>query len=350
MPDKPETLEETQARLARIDQGAAMPPAVSVPIPTVSGSPGTPYGPSAPGVPDPAELGGVGDFGTAPTRPDPYAASTLEPPALAAPIVTTRRPMNIVAIAAGVVALVVVAGVVAYNAFDYSDPSGSGDPGEEPEYSQEWQEFPGISYIDPAEALDQPSYEQVVAQSEALLTDYRDSLTAEFGLVWSQTYDGYNGVESNGYGGDSMLYYYDTGSWQGQVKLDDSAARERVFEIFGELAAANGGDDVLLRNDIYADDDDEAKEQFGATELDAQALWSFFGDFPALADGYLSSEVIDRNIPIDASFTGDYFFDYDESSDTFFVTVYGYAGGLLKEADRAAYEEALVPYNGDYEP
>ena len=44
--DKPETLEETQARLARVQQGAALPPPVSSPIPSVSGAPASPYGPA----------------------------------------------------------------------------------------------------------------------------------------------------------------------------------------------------------------------------------------------------------------------------------------------------------------
>ena len=74
MPDKPETLEETQARLARVQQGAALPPAVSVPIPSVSGPPASPYGPSAPGMTNPAEITGTTPFGTAAQRPDPYAA------------------------------------------------------------------------------------------------------------------------------------------------------------------------------------------------------------------------------------------------------------------------------------
>ena len=60
--------------------------------------------------------------------------------------------------------------------------------------------------------------------------------------------------------------------------------------------------------------------------------------------------MFDRNIPVDDSFNGDYMFTYDESSDTLYVTVYGYAGALLKEADRDAFEAALEPYHGDYEP
>jgi hypothetical protein len=347
--DKPETLEETQARLARMQPGSALPPSVSSPIPTVPGAPATPYGPSVPGAADLGELGGVGEFGTAPTRPDPYAGSPFAAPAPAPP--TTRRPASIVAIALGAVAVVAIGGVTAYNAFTGGSPSpyepaGGGDP----EYSEEWQTFPGVSYVDPTETLAQPSYEEVVAGTDELLTEYRDALTEEFGFAWSQRYETYTGLESNGYGGDSMLYYYDSGSWQGQVRLDDPAARERIFQIFSELSASNGGEGVLLRNDLYSDDAETSRAEFGAAELANQALWSYFDAFPGLAGGYLSVDVMDRSIPVDDAFDGDYMFTYDESTDTLYVAINGFAGALLKEGDRAAFETALEPYHGDYEP
>ena len=361
MADKPETLEETQARLARVKQGPSLPPPpVSVPIPPVSVAPGTPYGPGSPPAPapvPPAELGGAGTIGTEPVRPDPYAESHIAPPGLATPVVTTRRPMNVVAIGFAVVALVVIAGVVAFNALQYSDSSNSAesgdDPlvtGDEPEYSEEWQNFPGVSWSDPELTLDQASYEEVATKTDALITEYRDALTAEFGIVWSQTYESHEGLEGNGYGGDSMLYYYDPGTWEGQVRLDDPGARERMFEIFGELTAAYGGDGALLRNEIYSDDPAAAREEFGAEQLEDQALWSFFDSFPDLADSYLWGDVIDRSIPVDDSFTGDYLFTDEGSSGTLYITVTGFTSALLKEGDRDAFEAALEPYHGDYEP
>ena len=352
MPDKPETLEETQARLARVQQGDALPPAVSVPIPSVSGPPGSPYGPGAPGVANPAEIGGTTPFGTAAQRPDPYAVDSFAPaqlqPVHPPALVGSNRPIKVAAIVAGAVGLVVVAGVVAYNVFSYDTPTFPTT--DEPEYSEEWQEFPGVSYADPSETLAQPSYEEVVAGIDTLLTQYRDELTAKYGFTWSQQYEGYSDLAGNGYGGDSMLYYVDTGTWQGQVQLNDPTARQGAFDIFSQLAASNGGDGVLLRNELYADDAELSRSEFGADQLADQALWSFFDSFPALADGYLSSDVFDRSIPVDDTFTGDYMFTYDESSDTLYVTVYGYADALLKEGDRDAFEAALEPYNGDYEP
>jgi hypothetical protein len=168
--------------------------------------------------------------------------------------------------------------------------------------------------------------------------------------VWALRYESYTGVESNGYGGDSMLHYYDSGDWQGQAKVDDPAARQRILDLFIELSAANGGEGVLLRNDLYSDDPDSSRVQFGAADLDDQALWSYFDSFPSIAYGYLNVDVIDRTLPVDAGFDGDYMFTYDESTDTLYVTVNGFVGALLKDADRDAFETALEPYHGDYEP
>jgi hypothetical protein len=361
--DKPETLEETQARLARMQQtpaqphgGAGMPdanpPAVSSPVPEVAGQPATPYGPSAAGG-DPAHPGGATPWGTAQTRPDPYAGAAA--PAWAAPTAApTGAPKSRLAgvlIGIGVVVFLVIGGVVAYGAFSLSSPS---DPFGDGEYSEEWVQFPGVAWSHPDEVLAQPSYEEVVAESDALVSEYREALTAEFGLTWTEQYESYSGLESNGYGGDSMLYYYDSGTWLGQVRMDDPAARERAFELFTQLALAHGGDGVLLRNEVYADDPEMSTSEFGAAEPENQALWSFFDSFPSLAGGYLSVDLMDRTIPVDASFDGDYMFSYEESytesSDTFFISISCYSGPLLKEGDREAFEKALEPYNGDYEP
>jgi hypothetical protein len=248
----------------------------------------------------------------------------------------------------------VVGGVVAYGAFTLSARDDPNDPLTEPEYSEEWQNFPGVSYVHPDEVLAQPSYEEVAGKADALIAEYRDALTEELGVEWVLQYEPFTGVESNGYGGDSMLYYYDSGTWLGQVQLNDPAARQTALDIFTDLATANGGDGVLLHNDFYVDDPALSESDFGATEVENQPLWSFFDSFSSLAGGYVSVDVMDQNIPPAASFDGDYMFSYEEiyneTTGAIFFSISCYSGPLLKDGDRAAFEEALEPYNGDYEP
>nr|MDQ2698724.1 hypothetical protein [Actinomycetota bacterium] len=318
------------------------------------GAPVSPYGPAAghPGaggeLPPAYHPAGAADAGVAGlARPNPYAASTFQGGVASTAAHTSRRPIAVVAIALGAVAVMLVAAITVYNAFNGARP-GPIDPGGV--FSEEWETFPGVSWADPDDILRQPSYEDAVAETDRLLGEYRDQLSEEFGLVWTMQYESYTGLESNGYGGDSMLYYYDSGSWQGQARVDDPGARARILELFTELSAANGGDGVLLRNDLYSDDPETSLVEFGAAELDDQALWSFFDAFDSLAGGYLSVDVLDRNLPVDDTFDGDWMFTFDESTNTLYVTLSGFIGALLKEGDRAEFEEALEPYHGDYEP
>ena len=242
----------------------------------------------------------------------------------------------------------VAAGVVAYNAFSY-DPPTLPTAGE-PEYSEEWQEFPGVSYADPGETLAQPSYEEVVAGIDTLITEYRDELTAKYGFTWSQEYEGYSDLAGNGYGGDSMLYYVDTGTWQGQVQLTTLEHVSAPSTSSANCPQRTAATACCCATSSTPTTPSKSRSEFGAEQFADQALWSFFDSFPSLADGYLSSDVFDRSIPVDDSFNGDYMFTFDESSDTLFVTVYGYADALLKQGDREAFEAALEPYHGDYEP
>lgn len=324
MATEPETLEQTQARLAAVAAAQAR----------------TPYGPAAGSPPRPAPPEPTGP------RPDPYSHIARVQPSAAPPGKRPGKPRSAKAAGiAGVTSLVVAGGLVATSLFALGGTTGPASP----EYSDEWVQFPGVSWVDPEDTLQQASYEEVVAGTEEFITQFRDALTAELGLTWSQQFASYTGVEPNGYGGDSMLVHYGSGVWQGEVTLSDPNARQRVLDVFTSLAAEFGGEGVLLRNEFYDEEPDAATKQFGDPTLQRQALWSFFDSFPSLAGVYLSVDVLDRSIPVDDSFTGDYRFTV-ESTDTFFVTIEAYTSALLKEADRAAFEEALEPYGGDYTP
>lgn len=329
MADEQETLAQTQARLAKVGQD----------IPQT-----TPYGPAS--VEQDARLDQLAAVPAEPAvqRPDPYASGSRQRGAAPSGGVSHAPPIFLLIL--GVVVFACIGAVVGYFAFTSDTPQGN-DP--TTEYSEQWQSFPGVSYVDPTVTLEQPSYEQVVAATEAMASQYRDALTTEFGVVWTQNYEPYSGLEDNGYGSDSMLHYYDTGAWQASMKLDDAEARERILELFTEITATDG-EGVVLVNELYSDDDALSESQFGAAGSGDQALWSFFDSFPALANLYLSSDVYDSAVPVDPSFTGASNLILEESGDTLYVTVSGYVGALLKEADRAAFIAALEPFGGDFTP
>lgn len=215
----------------------------------------------------------------------------------------------------------------------------------------QWVGYPGSAYADDDDVLAADSMETVVANSDAMLAEYRDALTDEFGFTWTQVFDQTLEHDKNGYGGDSMLYFYDSGSWQGEVVLDDPAARQAVQDAFKRITTEYGGIEFSVWNDLLDGDEAGTVAELGGSTKQTQALWSFRNSTGLGAAGlYVSSQVYDRNIPVDDSFDGDYVFVKPSDSSTLLVTVFSSASALLAEADRDTYIEAIAPYGGKTKP
>jgi hypothetical protein len=286
----PETLEETQARLAALSA--------------------SPYGP-------------------APTVAD------------AAPAPQGRRSTGrllAIGLTIGLLAVgVTVAAVLVFAAVD-SDVA-------EPVATGPWEDYPGSAFRDVDEVLASPSMESVTAQGDAFVTELRAALTARFGLRWTTLYDAELERDINGYGGESLLYAYDSGLWQGSARVDDPQARAQVEALFRELALIAGVDEPYALND-YSEGADEAvtQEQFGAATKPKQPLWTLYGDAPD-STLTLTVDVYDANLPAHSSFDGTWRFDL-VPGDTLYVTIDAYAYALLAEADREQLLRLLEPFEG----
>lgn len=330
-----ETLEETQRRLANLASSAASPwvnrPSTAVAAP-----------PSAPPVPlpvrPPVDRDAAAPAPEIPTPP-PYVGARALPtpgvPSATPPAFSGRRRILVPVAIAGTLAVLGVAiavGVAGTAVRPIVDPI--------------WIEYPGNAYADPAVVLASDSKEAVVADAEAFLGTYREELTAELGIVWDQTWEGSLDYGSNYYDGESMLWDYSSGEWQGSVRLTDPGARERVARIFERLTAEFGASDYRFNNAIYSDDAAQSEEQFGAAELADQAVWSFTGSGDESRSQFrIASRAWDRSLPTDDTFTGDVWFNPEQAgSDTFVITVSLWSNDLLAESDRAEFIERLQPY------
>jgi hypothetical protein len=211
-----------------------------------------------------------------------------------------------------------------------------------------WIDYPGNAYAEPAQVLAGDSKEVVVADAEDFLEAYRAELTAELGLEWSETWQGSLEYGSNYYSGESLLWDYNSAEWQGSVQLDDPTARARVAEIFARVSAQFGASDYRLNNDIHLDDAAQSEKQFGATNLDDQAVWSFISSGDQSREQLrIAGRAWDRSLPSAATFTGDVWFNEEAvGSDTFVVVVSLWSYDLLAEVDRADFIDALKPYEG----
>ena len=290
MSDEPETLEETQARLSRVTAGAARGQA------------------SAP------------QNGT----PDPYPAPA-----------STRSPRR-----RGIIVVVGLVAVVAAGsgAAIYAATSSAA--------AAHWADYPGTAYRDSDEALNGDSLETVMANGSGAIEQFQQQMTDEFGMQWETIYDETLDRDYNYYGGESMLYFWDTGLLQGKASVNDPAARQAIVDAFQRAATAGGADDFSLWNELLEPGDPFTLEQYGLGEKADQAHWS--GNGHDDTNGMVFSlDVLDLTIPVGDTFAGADSFYIDEGDPaTIYVTVFASAPALLAEADRAEFIERLKPYAG----
>lgn len=214
----------------------------------------------------------------------------------------------------------------------------------------DWVNFPGSAYRDDAEVLAGASAEEIRDTGDAIINDYRDELSDELGFTWTQEYDGTFERDLNGYGEESMLYYYESGSWLGEASATTPQARQQIMDAFERITAQYGIDDFYRANDVY--DPPESISSFGAEKVEDQALWRFSsrGDH-ATVPLRVGSSSWDRTIPTDSSFTdASGFYLEDGANGKLYVVVNAYAYALLGENDRDAFVEAMKPYEGLTKP
>lgn len=210
--------------------------------------------------------------------------------------------------------------------------------------SPDWTAYPGSSYRTVDEVLAGDSLETVKANGDAFVAEYMQELTDTFGVTWTQRTAPFLGSDINGYGGDSMLTFYTGGEWQGSVTLDDPTARQRISDIFERLAYEHLAIDVYAKNDITSVG---KEEQYGAADKADQAAWELVGSGSDTHNIRFRSVVYDRTLPTDPTFEGAPFILIEEGdSNTLFVYVVVNSYALLAEADRDAFIEALEPYDG----
>jgi hypothetical protein len=354
LPEKPraETLEETYQRLS-------------------------PYGSHPDGVPRPPEpptqlVGSAAaadaepvDQGAPPPPPRvPKAPRTRRAARAARTATVPRAPANATAKVVIVVAIVVsfcsvlVLGLAGFALVSSVNASRTNDeqietvgPDPDPAVVDEWTTYPGNAYNDSDDVLAAPSMEKVVEQSRAFVEEYKTALTTEFGIDWDEKYEEYLEQGSNNYGGDSLLYDYNSPEWQGSVVLDDPGARERISDIFSDLAVKYGASDDWLSNELYDDDADASKSQFGAEYLRDQPLWTSYAVEAISDETSFSTRVFDTNLTRDPSFEGDIWFELGEvPSGSLVVTISAASYALLADADRDEFIDRLGDYDEARKP
>lgn len=212
----------------------------------------------------------------------------------------------------------------------------------------DWTAYPGSDFRTVDEVLAADSLETIAAESDAFTEEYKNALTDEFGITWTERTPPAVNPDVNGYGGDSMLYSYSGGEWQGAVTMDDPAARERIYDLFEQLAYAHLATDVFTWNDYTSVG---KVDQYGAAEKADQVVWELIGSGSDTHPVRFTSVLYDRSLPADPTFGGTTWIRIEEGdTNTFFVYLFAHSYALLAEADREAFIEAVEPYAGHTPP
>ena len=263
------------------------------------------------------------------------ARLALSPQDAPAPAPRRRRPRALVAALAVLVVGAAGAGVALYSA---TGPA------------LDWSQYPGTAYRDEADALAGDSMEVVVETNTAAIDEFRQALTDEFGMTFTEIYDETLDHDYNYYGGQSMLYFWNSALLQGEAITTDPDARQKIQDSLEGITARAGGDDFYAWNDLIEAGDEFTQERYGLGEKIDQAHWELRDHDERNGVVYIA-EVFDRRVPVGDTFTGDSSFEISpDNPNTLFVSIFASAPGLLSESDRAEFIERVKPYEGATKP
>jgi|GEM_PF-1176893 len=208
-----------------------------------------------------------------------------------------------------VAALSGLAPVVAVAAYTFDDLRGvvtTQTDADGREHTVHWRDYPGIAGLDAEEVLAGPSLEEGIALGDALVTEMRDAVTAEFGSTWAGSpREPVIVTAENHFGGMSLLRVVNARDWSADLSTPSASIDPHgVARILNEVAARFG---------------------FGATALETEPGSGVrFGMLEGPVGQWVSVSLEQSSLSI----------------------MYG-ANGLLAEADRAEFVERLEPF-ADY--
>ena len=217
-----------------------------------------------------------------------------------------------------------------------------------PPSSPDWSSYPGSAYRDSAEVLAGQTVEEVSADAQSRLEAIREALTDELGITWTQVYDETQARDLNYYGGESLLYIWDSGTWRGEVATSDPDARQKVEALFASFVAE--GNDYSAWNDLVPAGDALTLEQYGLGDKSSQALWSLTSH-DARNNVSFSLDVYDSTVPVGETFVGaDQFSIPEGDTNTLYISLFANGQALLSDADLAEFQRLLQPYVGQDKP
>lgn len=208
--------------------------------------------------------------------------------------------------------------------------------------------FPGIKGMSESEILAQPSVEEVRAQSEEILAEIRDRLTAAYGYTWTQVGDENLRPERNGYGGESMLVNYTSAPWMTNEPIQDYNRKLEVMGVVEDVITEYGFYEMYSFNDPNSSSlDDSIREKFyGSTDPKTQNTWEWYTDnYPDPLRFY--AVLYDLSHDDTGSFLGEREAQQGRTGEPLEgLQIYFLAPALLSEEDVDEFQEKMTEYPG----
>lgn len=208
-----------------------------------------------------------------------------------------------------------------------------------------WEAFPGIRGTRSSDVLSQPSLEEVRAASEAMLAEIRAELTARYGYTWVRADPEGIRPERNGYGGESMLKEFWSASWTTVEPIRDEARKREVLDVIDTVIARHGFWGLIGFNEPSSGIDPSLIEKlYGSADPSQQPVWEWFSDdYP----GPMRFYTVITDLSLDT--TGEFRAAREgqragSTAPLEGIEILVIAREVLREADRAAFEDALKPY------
>ncbi|KUF05887.1 hypothetical protein [Leucobacter sp. G161] len=192
-----------------------------------------------------------------------------------------------------------------------------------------WREFPGHGTTDPQAVLDGPTVETGEARSELLLAEARAALSERFGGDWTLEAHGGEPSEwhatSNGYGGDSLLYTFNSPSSELEVRVP----RDEWPEV---IAIVEG---VVVSQGLTERSDADLDPPYDATHR--STTFSHGGEFldVTVSDSTLDAAALAETEKCGGPVAG--------------ISLF-YGVSAIHEADRAEFERRVQPFLGQAHP
>lgn len=209
--------------------------------------------------------------------------------------------------------------------------------------------YPGIKDIDPQDALTQQSVEEIQAASEGLFAEIRDRITEEFGYEWVRVGDEDFRPERNGYGGESMLVEYTSAGWATTEPIQDYSVKLAVMDVIDDVVTENGMSYLYAFNDEYSGlDPSMIAKLYGSADPREQHTWEYYSEnYPEPLRFYANIFDLSQDP------TGDFRTAREAQNARTGEPLEGLrivvvASGVLRESDRAEFEERLKDYPGFY--